>query len=103
MEKRFLTPMEIANTIVNVNEKRGDLKSKTCFLLGIMAGIFIGLGGLGNIIVTQTLGNINSGLSRLAGAAVFPVGLMLVVIAGGELFTGNSLMTLAVAKIKRPS
>lgn len=103
MEKRFLTPVEIANTIVNVNEKRGDLKSKICFLLGIMAGIFIGLGGLGNIIVTQTLGNIDSGLSRLAGAAVFPVGLMLVVIAGGELFTGNSLMTLAVAKIKRPS
>ena len=100
MEKRFLTPMEIANTIVNVNEKRGDLKSKTCFLLGIMAGIFIGLGGLGNIIVTQTLGNIDLGLSRLAGAAVFPVGLMLVVIAGGELFTGNSLMTLAVAKNK---
>ena len=100
MEKRFLTPMEIANTIVNVNEKRGDLKSKTCFLLGIMAGIFIGLGGLGNIIVTQTLGNIDLGLSRLAGAAVFPVGLMLVVIAGGELFTGNNLMTLAVAKNK---
>ena len=100
MDKRFLTPVEIANTIVNVNEKRGDLKTKQCFLLGVMAGIYIGLGGLANIIVTQTLGNIDLGLARLAGATVFPVGLMLVVIAGGELFTGNNLMTLAVAKSK---
>ena len=31
MEKRFLTPMEIANTIINVNEKRGDLKTNHVF------------------------------------------------------------------------
>ncbi len=100
MDKRFLTPVEIANTIVSINEKRGDLKTKHCFLLGIMAGIFIGLGGLGNIIATQTLDNIDLGLAKLLGATVFPVGLMFVVIAGGELFTGNNLMTLAVAKSK---
>lgn len=100
MDKRFLTPGEIANAIVNVNAKRGDLKTTPCILLGIMAGIFIGLGGLGNILVTQTLGNIDAGLARLAGAAVFPVGLMLVVMCGAELFTGNNLMTLAVVEKK---
>ena len=100
MDKRFLTPGEVANAIVNVNAKRGDLKTTPCILLGIMAGIFIGLGGLGNILVTQTLGNIDAGLARLAGAAVFPVGLMFVVMCGAELFTGNNLMTLAVAQKK---
>lgn len=100
MDKRFLTPGEIANAIVNVNAKRGDLKTTPCILLGIMAGIFIGLGGLGNILVTQTLANIDPGLARLAGAAVFPVGLMLVVMCGAELFTGNNLMTLAVVEKK---
>ncbi|MGL6108119.1 formate/nitrite transporter family protein [Romboutsia sp.] len=100
MDKRFLTPGEIANAIVNVNAKRGDLATVPCILLGIMAGIFIGLGGLGNILVTQTLANIDPGLAKLAGAAVFPVGLMLVVMCGAELFTGNNLMTLAVVEKK---
>ncbi|MGL5315561.1 MAG: formate/nitrite transporter family protein [Peptostreptococcaceae bacterium] len=100
MDKRFLTPGEVASAIVNVNAKRGDLKTTPCILLGIMAGIFIGLGGLGNILVTQTLANIDPGLARLAGATVFPVGLMLVVMCGAELFTGNNLMTLAVIEKK---
>ena len=100
MDKRFLTPVEIANAIVSVNTKRGDLKTIPCILLGVMAGIFIGLGGLGNILVSQTLANIDLGLARLSGAIVFPVGLMLVVMCGAELFTGNNLMTLAVAEKK---
>ena len=68
--------------------------------LGILAGAYIGFGGLANTIVSQTLGNIDPGLAKFAGAAVFPVGLMLVVIAGAELFTGNNLMTLAVMNKK---
>ena len=100
MDKRMLTPGEIASTIVNVNTKRAELSTKKCILLGILAGIFIGLGGLGNILVTQTLGGIDPGLARIAGATVFPVGLMLVVICGAELFTGNNLMTLAVMEKK---
>jgi formate/nitrite transporter len=67
------------------------------FLLGIFAGVFIGFGANASIVVTQTLGsNVDGGLAKFFGAAVFPVGLMLVVMAGGELFTGNNLLTLAV-------
>lgn len=100
MDKRMLTPGEIASAIVNVNTKRADFSAKNCILLGILAGIFIGLGGLGNILITQTLGGIDAGLAKFAGAMIFPVGLMLVVMCGAELFTGNNLMTLAVMEKK---
>lgn len=95
MEKRLLTPAEVAKATVTVGEKKAGLSTKATIVLGILAGIFIGLGGLGNIVVTQTLGGIDAGLAKFMGAAVFPVGLMLVVVCGAELFTGNNLMTLA--------
>ena len=95
MDKRFLTPGEVANATINVGINKAKLETNNCILLGILAGVFIGFGGIGNILVSQTLGGIDAGLARLAGASVFPVGLMLVVMCGAELFTGNNLMTLA--------
>ena len=100
MEKGFLAPKEIANAMVNVGVGKANLKISAMIYLGILAGAYIGFGGLANTIVSQTLGNIDPGLAKFAGAAVFPVGLMLVVIAGAELFTGNNLMTLAVMNKK---
>lgn len=100
MEKRLLTPVEIAKTTIVVGEKKASLSTKSTVILGILGGIFIGLGGLANILVTQTLGGIDAGLARFMGASVFPVGLMLVVICGAELFTGNNLMTLACMEKK---
>lgn len=96
MEKRFLTPGEIARATINTAIKKSELSTNVTLALGIIAGMFIGLGGLTNILITQTLGNIDIGVAKFAGAAVFPVGLMLVVMCGGELFTGNNLMTLGV-------
>ncbi|MBC6695430.1 formate/nitrite transporter family protein [Terrisporobacter mayombei] len=95
MEKRFLVPKEIANATINAGITKGNIKTKNAIVLGILAGIFIGFGGLASSIISQTLGGIDAGLAKFAGAAVFPVGLMLVVIAGAELFTGNNLMVLA--------
>lgn len=100
MDKRFLTPGEVANATINSGIKKANLDTNSCIWLGILAGIFIGLGGVGNILASQTLNNIDAGLARLAGATVFPVGLILVVICGAELFTGNNLMTLAAMNKK---
>ena len=100
MEKRFLAPKEIANAMVNVGVGKANLPVGSMFLLGILAGAFIGFGGLGNTIASQTFAGIDPGVAKLIGAAVFPVGLMLVVICGAELFTGNNLMTLAVMNKK---
>lgn len=96
MDKKFLAPKEIANAMVNVGVGKANLPVVNMFLLGILAGAFIGFGGLANTIISQTFGAIDPGLAKFLGAAVFPVGLMLVVICGAELFTGNNLMSLAL-------
>jgi formate transporter len=96
MEKRFLTPIEVSEATINSGVKKAKLTSFHMVLLGILAGMFIAFGGFGNILVIQTLSNIDVGVAKLLGGAVFPVGLMLVVICGAELFTGNNLMTLAL-------
>ena len=94
MDKKFLTPGEVAKATINAGVKKSNLSTKSSILLGMLAGFFIGLGGLANIIISQSITDV--GIAKFLGAAVFPVGLMLVVICGAELFTGNNLMTLAV-------
>ena len=75
---------------------KGKSFNEVMYYLGILAGMYIGLGGLANIIISQSLGAFDAGLAKFVGATVFPVGLILVVVGGAELFTGNNLMTLAV-------
>lgn len=93
----ILSPAEIASVWIENGKKKANLSIEKMFLLGIFAGIFIGFGANASIVVTQTLeNNVDVGLSKFFGAAVFPVGIMLVVMAGAELFTGNNLMSLAL-------
>ncbi|MFZ5352486.1 MAG: formate/nitrite transporter family protein [Bacillota bacterium] len=94
MEKRILTPKEIAQSICDTGAAKAKLTILQMLVLGIFAGAFISFGAQGAITIAQTLGNIDPGLQKFAFAAVFPVGLMLVVLCGAELFTGNNLMTL---------
>ncbi|KXZ40466.1 formate/nitrite transporter [Alkalithermobacter thermoalcaliphilus JW-YL-7 = DSM 7308] len=96
MDKKILTPPEIAQAIVGAGIKKANLSTTQMELLGLFAGMFIGFGAHAYISVMQTLKHIDVGLMKLIGGAVFPVGLMLVIMAGGELFTGNCLMTLAL-------
>ncbi|KKY01526.1 FdhC protein [Paraclostridium benzoelyticum] len=94
MDKSFLAPIQIANATVESGIKKSKLSTKKSLLLGILAGLFIGLGALGNILISQTIKD--PGLAKFAGASIFPIGLMLVVVCGAELFTGNNLMSMAV-------
>lgn len=96
MEKKMLTPGEVAQETINAGIKKANLSSLQMILLGIFAGMFIGFGAHVDITVIQTLGKFDVGVAKFLGAAVFPVGLMLVLMAGAELFTGNNLMTLAL-------
>ena len=98
MNNNYLTPKEIANKWVEIGKQKANYPFITVLLLSIMGGFFIALGGHGYLVVSQTLGNIDVGLAKFMGAAVFPVGLMLVVIAGGELYTGNALISTAWAQ-----
>jgi formate/nitrite transporter len=96
MEKRFLAPSETAKSIIISAETKASLSTVRLLILGIMAGAYIGLGAFASIVISQTLGNIDIGLKKFSSGAVFPVGLMLVVFSGSELFTGNNLMTMAL-------
>ncbi|NLN06863.1 MAG: formate/nitrite transporter family protein [Firmicutes bacterium] len=97
MENSCLSPGKICEAWIETGFKKGTSPAVKLLLLGILGGLFIGLGGHGNIVANSFISSLDPGLARLAGAAVFPVGLMLVILAGAELFTGNNLMTLAVA------
>lgn len=94
MEKRLLTPKEIAQATIDAGVAKTKLSIMQMIILGIFAGVFIGFGGQGAITIGQTYANIDVGMSKFIFAAAFPVGLMLVVICGAELFTGNNLMIL---------
>lgn len=94
MEKRFLAPKEIAQAICDVSTARIKLTISQMLVLGIFAGVFIGFGSQAAITMGQSLAGIDVGLQKFVFGAAFPIGLMLVVVCGAELFTGNNLMTL---------
>lgn len=96
MEKSNLGPAKVVKSIIISSERKANLSAYRQLILGIMAGVYIGFGAFAYIVVTQTLGNVDIGLMKFLGASVFPVGLMLVVFSGSELFTGNNLMTMAL-------
>lgn len=95
MEKRMLTPGEITQATIKTGIKKTSNKPHQTLLLAVMAGIFIALGSHAYIVIMQTMKHLDVGLMKFFGALVFPVGLMLVIMAGGELFTGNNLISIA--------
>lgn len=96
MEKRYLTPAETVVAIVE-NGKRVNTQSRgRTLVLSLLAGFYIAFGAqLATIVTQDSAGVIGTGLTRFVGGSVFSIGLMLVVICGAELFTGNSLLTKA--------
>jgi len=92
----FKSPKQTACTIEGVGCGKANLPSEKLLVLGFLAGAYIAFGGLLAIIVgkgvnTEVLG---PGIGKFVFGAVFPVGLMFVVIAGAELFTGNTACTI---------
>jgi len=88
-EVLMLTPTEVADKTISAGVIKANLKWWRMLLLGVFAGMFIGLAGAG-----ATFGNLYGG--KIAGACIFTAGLAMVVVAGSELFTGNNLMLMAL-------
>lgn len=91
-------PASIANKIAKtIGVKKANESVYNLLILGIFAGVYIGFGAAFATLVSSDLSEfVGIGLTKLASGAVFSVGLMLVVIAGAELFTGNNLMLISV-------
>jgi formate/nitrite transporter len=89
-------PREIALKVESVGVAKAHLGTLPLLMLGVLAGAFIGLGALFFTLVRSdaTLG---FAASQVLGGVVFSLGLLLVVVAGAELFTGNNLLAMAWA------
>jgi formate/nitrite transporter len=93
-------PAQIAMRVREVGVTKAAMPVLTMFALAVLAGAFIALGAL-FFTVTMTRGATGQspafGLMRLAGGITFSLGLILVVVGGAELFTGNNLIAMAWA------
>jgi len=93
------SPGEIARRVEEIGVAKARMPLLPLVMLGMLAGGFIGLGALFYTLVTSdaTLG---FAASHLLGGVAFSLGLILVVVAGAELFTGNNLIAMAWAESK---
>jgi formate transporter FocA len=93
-----LLPPEMAQKAEATGVKKAELPAATTFILAVLAGAFIALGAIFATTVTAgAAGHLSFGVARLLAGLVFCLGLVLVVVAGAELFTGNNLIVMAWA------
>lgn len=96
-----LIPSEMAGRAEAIGINKAKMPLPATFVLAVLAGAFIALGAIfATIVATGTAGVVPYGVSRLLIGFVFCLGLILVVIAGAELFTGNNLIVMAWASGK---
>ncbi len=94
----FLAPAEIANAAANAGQGKGKLPFMKMFILGILAGVYIGFGAnLATMIGHDIPKYTGNGFGQFMFGGVFSVGLMMVVIGGSELFTGNNMFMVIAA------
>lgn len=94
MENNFNTPAQVLEANMKAGEGKAALPLLKCILLGMMAGAFIAFGGASSNAAIHNIAN--QGLAKALAGTIFPVGLMMIVFVGGELFTGNCLMIAGV-------
>jgi len=94
----MLKPNEICDEAIHTGIKKANYTLMQVVLLGVLAGAFIALGAFAAALSSHGVADV--GVSKLIAGAVFPVGLMLVLICGADLFTGNCLMVVALVEKK---
>ena len=94
-----LIPSEMALKAENIGVIKVNMPQFKTFILAILAGAFIALGSV-FFTITTSEPIISFGFTRLIGGFTFSLGLILVVIGGAELFTGNNLIIMAWANKK---
>lgn len=96
-----LLPPEMAERAEDIGVKKVEMDGLTLFLLAVLAGAFIALGAIFATVVTAgAAGALPFGVGKLLGGLVFCLGLILVIVGGAELFTGNTLIVIAWAARK---
>ena len=94
-------PPEVAARAEDIGVSKGNLDFLSMFMLAVLAGAFIAFGAVFyTTVVTGVADKAGFGITKLLGGLVFSLGLILVVVAGAELFTGNNLLVMATASGK---
>ena len=96
------SPKEIAERVENVGVTKAGLPLLSQVALGVLAGGFIGLGAMFFTLVVSDA-NLGFAAARVLGGVAFSLGLILVVMAGAELFTGNNLLVMATVAGRIPA
>lgn len=95
MNNLFLSPAEMSKALSDIGEKKAKETIFELFIFGVLAGIYIAFGASVAASVLSG-GTLDPGLAKFLSGSVFSLGLMLVLILGSELFTGNILMTIGL-------
>jgi len=108
-----LLPQEMATRAEYLGVRKAEMPFLKMFMLSVLAGAFIALGAIfattvsaGSMVITTASGEaaystgLPFGITRLLAGLVFSLGLILVVVGGAELFTGNNLIVMAWASGK---
>lgn len=95
-----LLPPEMAQACENVGVTKANRDALALLVLGILAGAFIAFGGMFSTVVLSGSEALPWGVARLMAGVVFSLGLILVIVGGAELFTGDTLMVMAYASGK---
>ena len=90
------TPAEIARRVEAAGESKARMALLPLAMLSVLAGAFIGLGAMLSVMVRADA-SLGFAASTLLSGLVFSLGLLMVVVAGAELFTGNNLLVMAWA------
>lgn len=89
----LFTPAECAANYETAGAAKARTPAGKLFLLAVLAGFFIAMGGAVTNTAVHTISNV--GLARVVSGLLFPFGLAMVVLTGAELFTGNTLMVMS--------
>ena len=92
----YYSPAEVADISIKKGIEKANLDKKSMMLLGFLAGAFIALGYVAYIRATGGMPSEWGSLITLIGAMIFPVGIIMILIGGGELLTGN-MMAVGIA------
>ena len=93
MSKNYLAPNEVTDYTISGGEAKINRTNLMVFLMAIMAGLYVSLGAIASSTAAHAIAD--KGLAKLVTGAVFPIGLMFVVINGADLFTGNCLIVMS--------
>lgn len=82
--------MQLVEATIQAAEDKVKMSLRRQILLGICSGMFIACGAAASSVAVHNITNV--GIARLVAGVIFPIGMMMIIFIGGELFTGNCLM-----------